>query len=127
MRGTCGPDNHGKPLSRQIWWCASIVGTDFIASLRTPPYLTAQRFAVVVRSEEHTSELQSRQYLVCRLLLETKKRMREQLVKFRTAQINGLRGLLTEYGAVMRQGRAGIKRDMSGALGRLSARLPLIV
>src|SRR3712207_8397120 len=29
--------------------------------------------AVVTRSEEHTSELQSRQYLVCRLLLEKKK------------------------------------------------------
>src|SRR3712207_8366844 len=28
---------------------------------------------VVARSEEHTSELQSRQYLVCRLLLEKKK------------------------------------------------------
>src|SRR3712207_8523270 len=28
-----------------------------------------------LRSEEHTSELQSRQYLVCRLLLEKKKRM----------------------------------------------------
>ena len=28
-----------------------------------------------VRSEEHTSELQSRQYLVCRLLLEKKKLM----------------------------------------------------
>src|SRR3712207_6907710 len=28
---------------------------------------------VVRRSEEHTSELQSRQYLVCRLLLEKKK------------------------------------------------------
>src|SRR3712207_7878395 len=28
---------------------------------------------VQVRSEEHTSELQSRQYLVCRLLLEKKK------------------------------------------------------
>src|SRR3712207_8508109 len=28
---------------------------------------------VAVRSEEHTSELQSRQYLVCRLLLENKK------------------------------------------------------
>src|SRR3712207_8689234 len=27
------------------------------------------------RSEEHTSELQSRQYLVCRLLLEKKKRI----------------------------------------------------
>src|SRR5947209_9553692 len=29
---------------------------------------------VMVRSEEHTSELQSRQYLVCRLLLEKKKK-----------------------------------------------------
>src|SRR3712207_9353804 len=29
---------------------------------------------VVERSEEHTSELQSRQYLVCRLLLEKKKK-----------------------------------------------------
>src|SRR3712207_8924154 len=28
---------------------------------------------LVLRSEEHTSELQSRQYLVCRLLLEKKK------------------------------------------------------
>src|SRR3712207_7509543 len=28
------------------------------------------------RSEEHTSELQSRQYLVCRLLLEKKKKNR---------------------------------------------------
>src|SRR3712207_7471685 len=27
----------------------------------------------MIRSEEHTSELQSRQYLVCRLLLEKKK------------------------------------------------------
>src|SRR3712207_8985733 len=30
--------------------------------------------AVPLRSEEHTSELQSRQYLVCRLLLEKKKK-----------------------------------------------------
>src|SRR3712207_7774595 len=30
--------------------------------------------AGVLRSEEHTSELQSRQYLVCRLLLEKKKK-----------------------------------------------------
>src|SRR3712207_6870973 len=29
-----------------------------------------------IRSEEHTSELQSRQYLVCRLLLEKKKKIR---------------------------------------------------
>src|SRR3712207_7821460 len=31
------------------------------------------RVELVERSEEHTSELQSRQYLVCRLLLEKKK------------------------------------------------------
>src|SRR3712207_7770743 len=30
------------------------------------------------RSEEHTSELQSRQYLVCRLLLEKKKKQTSQ-------------------------------------------------
>src|SRR3712207_7041142 len=46
------------------------------------PYLAAARPSVargmrltsrLLRSEEHTSELQSRQYLVCRLLLEKKK------------------------------------------------------
>src|SRR3712207_8485883 len=36
----------------------------------------------VERSEEHTSELQSRQYLVCRLLLEKKKRT----ISFRVPQ-----------------------------------------
>src|SRR5699024_12301198 len=46
-------------------WVASIVaqlGTNF-----------AQRYRVDPRSEEHTSELQSRFELVCRLLLEKKK------------------------------------------------------
>src|SRR3712207_7220337 len=33
-----------------------------------------RRHACSSRSEEHTSELQSRQYLVCRLLLEKKKK-----------------------------------------------------
>src|SRR5215217_6991364 len=36
--------------------------------------LLGGRLADVLRSEEHTSELQSRQYLVCRLLLEKKKK-----------------------------------------------------
>src|SRR3712207_7985027 len=31
------------------------------------------------RSEEHTSELQSRQYLVCRLLLEKKKKKKQRI------------------------------------------------
>src|SRR5947209_11507786 len=34
-----------------------------------------------VRSEEHTSELQSRQYLVCRLLLEKKKKQKPKKQK----------------------------------------------
>src|SRR3712207_7006315 len=34
------------------------------------------------RSEEHTSELQSRQYLVCRLLLEKKKTQSYLLITF---------------------------------------------
>src|SRR5947209_10548595 len=33
----------------------------------------------IMRSEEHTSELQSRQYLVCRLLLEKKKQICKRL------------------------------------------------
>src|SRR3712207_7290026 len=37
------------------------------------------RLDAIQRSEEHTSELQSRQYLVCRLLLEKKKNNRTQL------------------------------------------------
>src|SRR3712207_7151191 len=35
-----------------------------------------RRNPFVGRSEEHTSELQSRQYLVCRLLLEKKKKLK---------------------------------------------------
>src|SRR3712207_7610517 len=47
-------------------------------STRLPPRSTARSTmlptgASPMRSEEHTSELQSRQYLVCRLLLEKKK------------------------------------------------------
>src|SRR5438445_8094873 len=42
--------------------------------LRGVTYGTFQRNLPLMRSEEHTSELQSRQYLVCRLLLEKKKK-----------------------------------------------------
>src|SRR5258707_738946 len=39
------------------------------------PNSSAWAWRASMRSEEHTSELQSRQYLVCRLLLEKKKEM----------------------------------------------------
>ena len=39
---------------------------------------TCTDYGITRRSEEHTSELQSRQYLVCRLLLEKKKKKKQQ-------------------------------------------------
>src|SRR5687767_15382525 len=53
-----------------------IVGTTQIPSPVGQKERTASAFPNVVRSEEHTSELQSLAYLVCRLLLEKKKKPR---------------------------------------------------
>src|SRR3712207_7848651 len=39
------------------------------------------------RSEEHTSELQSRQYLVCRLLLEKKKQTTRNMIEDHIIQV----------------------------------------
>src|SRR3712207_6887469 len=56
---------------------------DRVPLLRRPPRRRRERGGGRVgrrgpglRSEEHTSELQSRQYLVCRLLLEKKKKIK---------------------------------------------------
>src|SRR3712207_8721730 len=49
------------------WVNAALIGV-FILTITFNLWL-----GLVLRSEEHTSELQSRQYLVCRLLLEKKK------------------------------------------------------
>lgn len=54
-------------------------------------------------------------------------RMRQQLVKFRTMQINSLRGLLTEYGEVMGRSRVALDKAIAGVLGRLSERLPAVL
>src|SRR5205823_13211920 len=43
-------------------------------------YATPLRSSLPPRSEEHTSELQSLAYLVCRLLLEKKKKKTTQLI-----------------------------------------------
>jgi len=54
-------------------------------------------------------------------------RMRQQLVKFRTMQINSLRGLLTEYGEVMGRGRAALDKAIPAVLARISDRLPMVL
>src|SRR3989442_7113606 len=48
-------------------WIAAKPGTEYMLALAMAQVILAER------SEEHTSELQSRPHLVCRLLLETKK------------------------------------------------------
>src|ERR1035437_10631857 len=52
------------------------------------------RSAKASRSEEHTSELQSRQYLVCRLLLEKKQQKRRTTPTRKASHVpgNGDRG-----------------------------------
>src|SRR3712207_7486039 len=50
-----------------------IVATDLNQAMLDLAQTKLQARNVTWRSEEHTSELQSRQYLVCRLLLEKKK------------------------------------------------------
>ena len=54
-------------------------------------------------------------------------RIRRQLVKVRTMQINEVGGLLAEYGEVFAKGRAALTRGNADALERLAARLPQVV
>src|SRR3712207_8027296 len=60
------------------FYITGVVGSDGEANGFTTCWVSQVSFdpqqVIVARSEEHTSELQSRQYLVCRLLLEKKKR-----------------------------------------------------
>src|SRR3712207_7808377 len=53
------------------------------AVISVPKLKTHKKVGVTmnIRSEEHTSELQSRQYLVCRLLLEKKKNTTDALLR----------------------------------------------
>src|SRR3712207_8190521 len=61
-------DNNPKVLAPVSKVVRARSGTRTVKFIDTVPTT-----AIVTRSEEHTSELQSRQYLVCRLLLEKKK------------------------------------------------------
>src|SRR3712207_8339250 len=75
-RGRDTPQNVGSKWTlrlartRHVWWLSRSVA----GSLSGGPSSTGgSQPSGKTRSEEHTSELQSRQYLVCRLLLEKKK------------------------------------------------------
>src|SRR5947209_15717677 len=74
-------ENAGLPVRSYFWPSASTNSIEPSgASTRYGPFFLTVIFTAAMkppfktqRSEEHTSELQSRQYLVCRLLLEKKK------------------------------------------------------
>ena len=68
-----------------------IYGTEFVIKfstqghiihdIKSSPFARIHPLGTYIRSEEHTSELQSRQYIVCRLLLEKKKHNKKKKKK----------------------------------------------
>src|SRR3712207_7645311 len=67
----------GKPPTKSLFMpsCSTIHRMPPMSISMAPDALkTPTATNMATRSEEHTSELQSRQYLVCRLLLEKKKK-----------------------------------------------------
>src|SRR2546425_7278527 len=80
------PVEPAAPMSLSVYWPAPMIGLsptrpgilnarpEVVVTEEISPWgVTASQLMVPVRSEEHTSELQSLAYLVCRLLLEKKK------------------------------------------------------
>src|SRR5206468_8835911 len=81
-----GPPRYRSPVwAQQTGACAGekdhrvrLAARVFPVKRREPPLGCVQPSTMMRRSEEHTSELQSRSDLVCRLLLEKKKKNDEQ-------------------------------------------------
>src|SRR5690606_40045589 len=62
------------PNTHLVMHGSSSVPQDWLKIINTYGGDMGETYGVPVRSEEHTSELQSRENLVCRLLLEKKKK-----------------------------------------------------
>src|SRR6266498_5540514 len=68
------------------WTSATVIVNGFLSSVVKRCGSMAKALCVVAsRSEEHTSELQSRPHLVCRLLLEKKKQLQNPVHKYNPA------------------------------------------
>src|SRR5687768_18267092 len=71
------PDHRGRALMGIVVVGAAVGGwaSVVLGGARSELVITGRPDRALVRSEEHTSELQSRLHLVCRLLLEKKNLM----------------------------------------------------
>src|SRR3712207_9468784 len=69
--GQCRPGGRRRSPPDRLRMSAYCPGTPPPSAVSPSPSMSPELMRP--RSEEHTSELQSRQYLVCRLLLEKKK------------------------------------------------------
>src|SRR2546423_11760931 len=68
------------PISRSIPFCVPAVPKTVRPMARALCTAAGQMARAMGRSEEHTSELQSLAYLVCRLLLEKKKKTHQMTI-----------------------------------------------
>src|SRR5690606_40403048 len=66
--------NYTKITNRRFEYIVGISYEDNIKTAQQTILAVLNNNGIVLRSEEHTSELQSRENLVCRLLLEKKKK-----------------------------------------------------
>src|SRR5947209_17286686 len=85
-----------RPPRSTLFPYTTLFRSKFIILPDSPKYLASRLVGLdkekekLDRSEEHTSELQSRQYLVCRLLLEKKKnKTTQRQIRGTTRPTNG--------------------------------------
>src|SRR3712207_6848416 len=82
---------NGNPYANPVMGLHFVVDLNTMELLQvedTTPTAQPDGMGEYVRSEEHTSELQSRQYLVCRLLLEKKKKLKINQPHIKTNILN---------------------------------------
>src|SRR3712207_7726013 len=75
-----------RALAKQGLHFSDEVISNYLLALQTKRFVILSGISGTgkTRSEEHTSELQSRQYLVCRLLLEKKKKKDHKYIESTT-------------------------------------------
>src|SRR5689334_23768956 len=82
-------DALGTYRSTAVGVVATVLGVEVVvaqAHVQQPLWRQFEGVEHVDRSEEHTSELQSQFHLVCRLLLEKKKKISETMLHLRVSE-----------------------------------------